>query len=92
MIKINLLESVTDRQNGTAVAVEKKIASPASRMLMMALAVAGLLLAVIAFDVISTQRAKANAEQELAAEKQKALELEAVMKEQKELEAKSTLR
>lgn len=88
MIKINLLESVTDRQNGTAVAVERKIASPVSRMMMMAFAVTGLLLAVIAFDVISTQRAKANAEQELEAEKQKAIELEAVMKEQKELEAK----
>lgn len=88
MIKINLLESVTDRQNGTVVAVERKVASPMSRMLLMALAVTGLLIAVTAFDVISTQRAKAQAEQELDKQKQIATELEAVMKEQKELEAK----
>jgi Tfp pilus assembly protein PilN len=88
MIKINLLESVTDRQNGAVVAVERKVASPMSRMLLMALAVAGLLIAVTAFDVISTQRAKAQAEQELDKQKQIATELEAVMKEQKELEAK----
>jgi Tfp pilus assembly protein PilN len=88
MIKINLLESVTDRQNGAVVAVERKVASPMSRMLLMALAVTGLLIAVTAFDVISTQRAKAQAEQELDKQKQIATELEAVMKEQKELEAK----
>jgi Tfp pilus assembly protein PilN len=88
MIKINLLESVTDRQNGAVVAVERKVASPMSRLLLMALAVTGLLIAVTAFDVISTQRAKAAAEQELEKQKQIAVELEAVMKEQKELETK----
>ena len=88
MIKINLLESVTDRQNGAAVAVERKVASPLSRLLLMALAVTGLLIAVIAWDVISTQMAKTEAEKELENQKQIALQLEAVMKEQKELEAK----
>lgn len=88
MIKINLLESVTDKQSGAVVAVERKAASPMSRMLLMALAVTGLLIAITAFDVISTQRAKAQAEDELAKQKQIAVELEAVMKEQKELEAK----
>lgn len=88
MIKINLLESVTDKQASAVVAVERKVASPMSRMLLMALAVTGLLIAVTAFDVISTQRAKAQAEEELTKQQQIATELEAVMKEQKELESK----
>lgn len=88
MIKINLLESVTDRQAGTVVAVERKVASPMSRLLLMSLAVAGLLLLYVAFDIISTQRAKANAEEELAQQKQIAVELEAMLKEQNELNLK----
>jgi Tfp pilus assembly protein PilN len=88
MIKINLLESVTDRQNGAVVAVERKVASPFSRMLLMAVAVAVMMFAVIAFDIISTQRAKAQAEAELDNQKRIASELEAVMKEQKDLEAR----
>ena len=88
MIRINLLESVTDRQNAAVVAVEKKVASPISRMWLMAIAAAALLLLVVAFDVISTQRAKAQAEAELENQKRIANELEAVMKEQKDLETK----
>jgi type IV pilus assembly protein PilN len=47
-----------------------------------------LLVAFIAWDVISTQWAKAEAERQLEEQKQIAAELEAVMKEQKELEGK----
>lgn len=88
MIKINLLDSVTDRQAGAIVAVERKVASPLSRLMVMTIAVAVLTLAVIAFDVISTQRAKLQAEAELENQKRIASELEAVMKEQKDLEQK----
>jgi len=88
MIKINLLDSVTERQAGTAVVVERKIASPASRLLLMTIAVAFLLMAVIGWDIISTQMAKTAAEQELAEQQRVAAELETVMKEMKELEAK----
>ena len=88
MIKINLLDSVTERQPGTATVVERKIASPASRLLLMTMAVAFLLTAVIGWDVISTQMAKAKAEEEVAEQKRVAAELETVMKEMKELEAK----
>lgn len=86
MIKINLLDSVTDRQSGAVVAVERKIASPFSRLVVMAVSVAVLTLAMIAFDVISTQRAKTQAQAELENQKRIAAELEAVMKEQKDLE------
>jgi Tfp pilus assembly protein PilN len=88
MIKINLLDSVTERQTGAAVIVERKIASPVSRLLLMTLAVAFLLTAVIGWDVISTQMAKAEAERQLEEQKRVSAEMEAVTKEMKELEAK----
>lgn len=88
MIKINLLESVTDKQGSAVVAVERKVGSPMSKLLLMSLAVAFLTVAVIGWDVISTQMAKAEAERQLEEQKKIAVELEAVMKEQKELEQK----
>lgn len=88
MIKINLLNSVTERQGGAAIAVERKIASPASRLLLMTMAVAFLLMAVVGWDVISTQMARTEAERQLEEQKQIAAQLESVLKEQKELEAK----
>ncbi len=88
MIKINLLHSVTERHNGTAVSVERKVSSPATRLIAMALAVGFLTAAIIGWDIISTTMAKTESERQLAEQKQIASELEAVMKEQKELEAK----
>ncbi|MFN2413369.1 MAG: PilN domain-containing protein [Pyrinomonadaceae bacterium] len=86
MLKINLLNSVTERQGGTIVAVDRRVADPSTRLLMMTLAVAFLLAAVIGWDVISTNMAKTAAEQEKAEQEQIARELESVLKEQKELE------
>lgn len=88
MIKINLLESVTDRQAGASATVEKKVSSPMSKLILMSVAVTALTLAVIGWDVVSTQMAKADAEKELANQQEIAKQLEAVMKEQKELEQK----
>ena len=88
MIKINLLNSVTERQSGAVVAVDRKISSPASRLLLMCVAVAVLLAAVVGWEVISTQMAKTEAERQLDEQKQIAAELEVVMNEQKELEQK----
>lgn len=88
MIKINLLNSVTERQGGTVVAVDRKVSSPASRLLLMSLAVAFLLIAVVGWDVVSTTMAKTEAERQLEEQKQIAAELEVVMKEQKELETR----
>lgn len=88
MIKVNLLHSVTERQGGAVVTVDRKVSSPASRLLLLSLAVGFFLLAVIGWDVISSQMAKADAERRLEEQKQIAAELESVMKEQKELEEK----
>lgn len=88
MIKINLLDSVTERQAGAVVAVERKIASPTTRLLLMSLAVGFLLLALTGGHFISVQMEKARAERELEEQKQIAAELEAVTREMKDLELK----
>ncbi|CAN5551347.1 hypothetical protein BH10ACI2_BH10ACI2_19820 [soil metagenome] len=88
MIKINLLNSVTERQSGAVVAVDRKITSAVTRIVLMTVAVTVLLVAVVGWDVISTQMAKTEAEHQLDEQKRIAIELEAVMKEQKELEGK----
>ena len=88
MIRVNLLQSVTERHSGAVASVERKVGSPTSRLLLMSLAVGFLLAAVIGWDVISTQMAKVDAEKRLEEQKRIATELEAVMKEQKELETK----
>lgn len=88
MLKINLLNSVTERQAGSVTTIDRKVSSPASRLLLMSLAVGFLLVAVVGWDVISSQMAKTEAEQRLEEQKQIAATLEVVMKEQKELENK----
>lgn len=88
MIKINLLNSVTERQGGAVIAVDRKIASPASRLVVMSLVVAALLVAVIGWDIISTTMAKTEAERQLAEQKQIEAELAVVIAEQKDLEQK----
>ena len=82
MIKINLLNSVTERQGGAVVAVDRKIASASSRILLMALVVGVLLTALIGWDVISTQMARTEAQHKLEEQKLIAAELEVVMNEQ----------
>jgi len=88
MIKINLLDSVTERHSGAAVAVERKMSSPTSKLVLMSITVAVLLAAVVGYDVISSKMAFNKATDDLAKEQETAATLEAVMKEQKELEAK----
>ena len=88
MIKINLLNSVTERQGSTVMAVDRKVSNPASRLLLLSLAVGFLFAAVVGWDVISSQMAKTYAEKEKAEQQQIQKELEVVMKEQQELEQK----
>lgn len=69
-------------------AVDRKVGSPASRLLLLTLSVGFLLAAVIGWDVISTEMAKVDAVRRFEEQKQIEKELEAVIKEQKELEEK----
>ena len=88
MIKINLLESVTDRPQGVA-AVEDKVANPRAQTLLLALTVFGLLALGIGYEYVSTQRAYAEAEKQLAHEKRIQQQMLAIQKEQQELQKKT---
>jgi Tfp pilus assembly protein PilN len=88
MIKINLLESVTDRPQGVA-AVEDKVASPRMQTLFLALTVFGLMVVGMGYDYVSSNTAKAAAEKELAHERRVNEDMIATQKEQMELEKKS---
>lgn len=88
MIKINLLESITDRPTGAAM-VEARVANPRIQTILLALTVAGLLVLSMGYDFVSSKSNHETARVEL--EKQKAINLQmlTVNKEQAELEKKA---
>ncbi len=88
MIKINLLESVTDRPQGVA-AVEDKVASPRMQTLLLALTVFGLLVLAMGYDYVSSNMARSAAQKELDNQKRINAQMLAIQKEQMELEKKS---
>jgi Tfp pilus assembly protein PilN len=88
MIKVNLLESVTDRPQGVA-AVEDKVASPRFQTFLLAMTVFGLMAAAMGYDYISANMAFSAAQKELDNQKRINQQMLAVQKEQKELEKKS---
>ncbi|HZI19251.1 MAG TPA: PilN domain-containing protein [Pyrinomonadaceae bacterium] len=88
MIKVNLLDSVTERQRGAGAAVEERVANPRARMMMMAGAVFGLGLLAMFFDYYSAGAARARADEELARQQQIAAQMAAINKERAELEKK----
>ena len=88
MIKINLLESVTDRPQGVA-AVEEKVSSPRIQTLLLALTVFGLMVMAMGYDYVSSNMAHAAAQKDLANEKRINQQMLAIQKEQMELEKKT---
>src|SRR6476660_88718 len=88
MIKINLLESVTERPKGVAL-VEDKVASPRIQTLLLALTVFGLMALAMSYEYISVNRAHAAAQKELENQRRINKEMLAVQKEQMELEKKA---
>ncbi|HET6977984.1 MAG TPA: hypothetical protein VFI24_16765 [Pyrinomonadaceae bacterium] len=88
MIKINLLESVTDRPQGVA-AVEEKVSSPRIQTLLLALTVFGLMVLAMGYDYVSSNMAHAAAKNELENQKRINLQMLAIQKEQMELEKKT---
>ena len=85
MIKVNLLDSVTDRAKGVAV-VEEKVANPRTQTMLLALTVAGLLALTMAYDYISAHAAKDAAQKQLAEQQRINAQMMAVNKEQADLE------
>ena len=88
MIKINLLESVTDRPQGVA-AVEDKVASRGMQTLLLALTVLGLTVVAMGYDYVSSNMARSAAQKELDNQKRINAQMLAIQKEQMELEKKS---
>jgi Tfp pilus assembly protein PilN len=88
MIKINLLESVTEKQATTSNVVNKKVANPMSRLMLMAVACAALFALVAGADILNSSIKKSEAEKALVNEKEIAAQLETVIKEQNDLDVK----
>ena len=88
MIKINLLESVTDRPQGVA-AVEDKVASPRMQTLLLAMTVFGLMVLAMGYDYVSANIAHTAAQKELDNQKRINQQMIAIQKEQQELEKKT---
>lgn len=87
MIKVNLLDSVTDRARGS-VMVEAKVANPRTRLLLLAASIFALTVTAMLFDYLSANAAHGRVEADLAREKQIAAQMAAINKEQADLEKK----
>jgi Tfp pilus assembly protein PilN len=87
VIKVNLLESITDRSGGVAF-VEDKVSSTRTQTLLLALTVMTLLVLGIGYEYVSTNRQHAAAVEELGRQQRINDQMNAVKKEQAELEKK----
>lgn len=88
MIKINLLDSITDTPRGAAM-MEEKVTSPRIQTMLMAMTVLGLLVLGMGYDYTSAHSAHAAAQVELDKQERINREMMAVNKEQEELKAKT---
>jgi Tfp pilus assembly protein PilN len=88
MIKVNLLDSVTERHQSSAAVVEEKVANPAARFWMLGGAMGVLLGLAMFFDFYSAAASQKKAQAELEKQQQIAAQMAAVNKEQADLEKK----
>ena len=88
MIKINLLDSITDSPTGAAM-MEEKVSSPGIQTLLLAMTVVGLLVLGAGYDYVSSHSAHAAAQRELENQQRINLQMQAVNKEQQELQNKT---
>lgn len=88
MIKVNLLDSVTDRAKGVA-AVEEKVANPRNQTILLALVVFGLLTAGMLYDYYSSSSAREAQLAEKAEQERIKAQMVAVNQERVELEKKT---
>lgn len=88
MIKINLLDSITDSPTGAAM-VEEKVSSPGIQTALMALTVSVLLCLGAAYDYISSNSDHAAKQRELENQQRINLQMLVVNREQQELQNKT---
>ncbi len=87
MIKVNLLDSVTDRARSAGI-VEQKVADPRTRFWLLGACVFALMACGMAFDFVSANAENARVKVELEKQEQIAAQMAAINKEQAELEKK----
>jgi Tfp pilus assembly protein PilN len=87
VIKVNLLDSITDRSSGVAF-VEDRVSSTRTQTLLLGLTVMALLVLGIGYEYVSTSRQHTAAVAELDNQKRVNDQMNAVKKEQAELEKK----
>jgi hypothetical protein len=87
MIKVNLLESVTDRPSSVNF-VEDKVSSTRTQTLLLALTIMALLVLGIGFDYVSTNKQHEAATKELEKQKRINDQMNSVKREQADLEKK----
>lgn len=87
MIKINLLESITDRPASVAF-VEDKVSSTRTQTLLLGLTVMALLVLGVGYDYVSTNKQHQDATKQLENERRINDQMNAVKKEQADLEKK----
>ena len=88
MIKINLIESITDRPTGAAL-VEARVTTPRVQTVLLALTVFGLLIVGVGYDYVSSKSDHTAAQHELDKQRRINQEMLAVNREQAELEKKA---
>jgi Tfp pilus assembly protein PilN len=88
MIKVNLLDSVTEGASSFA-AVEARVATPRAQGWLMLLAVVALTLLAMGFDWQTARSARAEAQTQLEQQQRIATQMQAVEREQAELEKKT---
>lgn len=88
MIKVNLLDSVTDKTS--VAAIETRVANPRTQGRLVLLVVVALLGMAIVFDWTSANSAHAEATAELKRQEEQAARMEAIKKEQAELQKKTS--
>src|ERR1043165_2874882 len=87
MIKVNLLESVTDRASSVAF-VEDKVSNTRTQTLLLGLTIMALLVLGVGFDYVSSNRQHEAAVKELEKQRRINDQMNAVKKEQADLEKK----
>lgn len=87
MIKVNLLDSVTDKTS--VAAIETRVANPRTQGRLVLLVVVALMGLAIVFDWTSANSAHAEVTAELKRQEEQAARMEAIKKEQAELEKKT---
>ena len=87
MIKVNLVDSITDRSSGVAF-VEDRVSSTRTQTLLIGLTVMALLVLGIGYEYVSTNKKHTAAVEELDRQKRINDQMNAVKKEQAELEKK----